>query len=159
MIILSLFFSSQQNLTFHANCLYWKQFAWNVKSCFLGKIREKYFKMSSAENWCLALSGQFQQITLMLLFLFFFSENRIWHFMQIVSKRDSLHEMSSWLEKIRKVVCWKLMLSTLFKKIIIQHFEIFSYFFQKTKSCFFFFFFFFFLFEKTISSSLVDSDL
>ena len=29
----------------HANCLHWRQFAWNVKSCFLGKI-QKYFKMS-----------------------------------------------------------------------------------------------------------------
>ena len=30
-------------LTFHANyCLQWRQFAWNVKTCFLGKI-EKYF--------------------------------------------------------------------------------------------------------------------
>ena len=36
-------------MTFHANCL-WRQFAWNVKSCFLRKIR-KYFNMSSAENF------------------------------------------------------------------------------------------------------------
>ena len=29
-------FPRKQDLTFHTNCL---QFAWNVKSCFLGKIR------------------------------------------------------------------------------------------------------------------------
>ena len=33
------FFPRKQVLTFHANCLQWRQFAWNVKSCFLGKIR------------------------------------------------------------------------------------------------------------------------
>ena len=31
-------FPRKQNLTFHANCLQWRQFAWNVKTCFLGKI-------------------------------------------------------------------------------------------------------------------------
>ena len=31
-------FPRKQNVTFHANCLQWGQFAWNVKSCFLGKI-------------------------------------------------------------------------------------------------------------------------
>ena len=35
-----LFFSRKQDLTFHANCLHWRQFAWNVKSCFIGKITE-----------------------------------------------------------------------------------------------------------------------
>ena len=33
-----IFFPRKQHLTFHANCL--RQFAWNVKSCFLGKIRK-----------------------------------------------------------------------------------------------------------------------
>ena len=35
-----LIFPSKQDLTFHANCLLWRQFAWNVKSYFLGKIRK-----------------------------------------------------------------------------------------------------------------------
>ena len=30
-----LIFPRKQDLTFHANCLYWRQFAWNIKSCFL----------------------------------------------------------------------------------------------------------------------------
>ena len=25
----------------------WRQFAYNVKTCFLGQIRKKYFKMSA----------------------------------------------------------------------------------------------------------------
>ena len=29
-----LIFPRKQDLTFHANCLHWRQFAWNVKSCF-----------------------------------------------------------------------------------------------------------------------------
>ena len=33
------YFPRKQDLTYHANCLQWRQFAWNVKSCFLGKIR------------------------------------------------------------------------------------------------------------------------
>ena len=35
-----LIFTRKQGLTFHANCLLRRQFAWNVKSCFLGKIRK-----------------------------------------------------------------------------------------------------------------------
>ena len=33
-----LIFPRKQDLTFHANCLHWRQFAWNVKSCFQEKI-------------------------------------------------------------------------------------------------------------------------
>ena len=33
-----LIFPWKQVLTFYANCLQWRQFAWNVKTCFLGKI-------------------------------------------------------------------------------------------------------------------------
>ena len=79
-----LIFPRKQDLTFQANCLLRRQFAWNVKSCFLGKI-----------------------------FFLFFPENRIWHFKQIVSWGDNLLEMSKpvFWEKIRKifqnVVCWK----------------------------------------------------
>ena len=32
---------------FFANCFFWRQFAWNVKACFLGKI--KNIELSSAE--------------------------------------------------------------------------------------------------------------
>ena len=35
-----LIFPRKQDLTFQANCLLRRQFAWNVKSCFLGKIRK-----------------------------------------------------------------------------------------------------------------------
>ena len=38
--IFFLFFPEKKDLTFHANCLLRRQFAWNVKSCFLGKIRK-----------------------------------------------------------------------------------------------------------------------
>ena len=39
-IFFFLFFLRKLDLTFHANCLLGRQFAWNVKSNFLGKIRE-----------------------------------------------------------------------------------------------------------------------
>ena len=35
LVIFFLFISTKQDLVFHAN---WRQFAWNVKSCLLGKI-------------------------------------------------------------------------------------------------------------------------
>ena len=35
-----LIFPRKQDLTFHANCLLRRQFAWNVISCFLRKIRK-----------------------------------------------------------------------------------------------------------------------
>ena len=35
-----LIFSKKQDLTFHANCLRRRQFAWNIISCFLWKIRK-----------------------------------------------------------------------------------------------------------------------
>ena len=38
--IFFLFFPRKQDLTFHANYLLRRQFAWNVKSCFPGKIRK-----------------------------------------------------------------------------------------------------------------------
>ena len=34
------FFPRKQALTVHANCLHWRQFAWNVKSFLWGKIRK-----------------------------------------------------------------------------------------------------------------------
>ena len=39
-ILIFLLFPEKLDLTFHANCLHWRQLAWNIKSCFLGKIRE-----------------------------------------------------------------------------------------------------------------------
>ena len=50
----------------------------------------------------------------LMIFFLFFPENKIWHFMQIVSTGDNLHEMSKpvFREKIRKLfqyaICWKL---------------------------------------------------
>ena len=43
----------KQNLTLHANCLHWRQFALSVKCLLTGekKKKKKYFKMSSAENF------------------------------------------------------------------------------------------------------------
>ena len=35
-------FPRKQDLTFHANCLLWRQFAWKVNSFFRGKIRKKF---------------------------------------------------------------------------------------------------------------------
>ena len=34
LVIFFLIFPRKQDLTFHANCLHWRQFAWNAKSCF-----------------------------------------------------------------------------------------------------------------------------
>ena len=61
----------------------WRQFAWNVKTCFTWKNKKKYFKIYS------------------IYFSYFFQENKIWHFIQTVSHGDNLLEMSKpvFLEK------------------------------------------------------------
>ena len=43
------YFSQKQVLTFHATCLHQRQFAWNVKICFLRIIRKHSINLSSAE--------------------------------------------------------------------------------------------------------------
>ena len=51
------------------------------------------------------LVKNFQQTTFWNIFFLIFLENRIWHFMQIVSKGDNLHEMSNpdfWEKKKKK---------------------------------------------------------
>ena len=47
--ILYFFPPRKQVLTFHANCLHWRQFAWKVKSCFLGKIRKNIISLLPIE--------------------------------------------------------------------------------------------------------------
>ena len=44
-----LIFSRKQVYKFHVNFLSWRQFVWNVKTCFLGKIR-KIFQASICWN-------------------------------------------------------------------------------------------------------------
>ena len=52
--------------------------------------------MLTAENDVQNASHQFSADDIFLIvFLFFFTGNWIWHFMYIVSTRDSLHEMSN----------------------------------------------------------------
>ena len=76
--------------------------------------------MLSSENWCLALSGQFQQ-TIHWWYVYFFSENNL-------TIGDNLHEMSNPVsledKKLFQNVCWKLMLSTLGTNFNRQHLEI-----------------------------------
>ena len=43
-----LIFLRKQDLIFHANCLQWRQFAWDV-NCLLGKIIKTIINLSSAE--------------------------------------------------------------------------------------------------------------
>ena len=48
--ILAFHTNCQQDLTFHASCLQWRQFAWNVKTCFMEKNEKKnVINLSSAE--------------------------------------------------------------------------------------------------------------
>ena len=70
--------------------------------------RKKWINMLSTEIAQRVLTINFQQMTF---WKFFFSENWIWHFMHMVSNRDSLHEMSNsvgWKTKksIKYIVCW-----------------------------------------------------
>ena len=46
---LLLIFPRKQDLTHHANCLLRRQFAWSVRSYFLGRLRKTIISLSSAE--------------------------------------------------------------------------------------------------------------
>ena len=56
-LLLFLFFPRKQDLTFHSNCLPWRQFAWNVKTCFLGKIRNYIIGLLHWYWWILSQVG------------------------------------------------------------------------------------------------------
>ena len=81
-------FPRKQNLTFHANCPQMSNIYWKNK---------RIINMLSAEN-AQSANHQFSADDLFFLnnfLIFFFSGNWIWHFMYIVSTRDSLHQMSN----------------------------------------------------------------
>ena len=55
-------FPRKQDLTFHANCLKWRQFAWNVKSCagknkknvtnfLFAELTQRVVKLKSFQKW------------------------------------------------------------------------------------------------------------
>ena len=46
-----LIFPLKRDLIFYAKYRHWRQFAWNVKTCFLQKNNEKYFSMLSAKKF------------------------------------------------------------------------------------------------------------
>ena len=94
--------------------------------------------MLFAENWCLALSGQFQQTVQyiddpVISFLF---EKTIRHLEKICIKSQILFPGKN--KKIFQNVRWKFMLSTEGKKKLkLQHFKIFFSFFLEDKTFFF----------------------
>ena len=45
------FMQTEQDKTFHANCLIMRQFAWNIKSCFLGKQRKIFQYITYVVCW------------------------------------------------------------------------------------------------------------
>ena len=57
-------FPREQDLIFHANCLQWRQFAWNVKTCFLSYFSQKtgfdiLCKLSPMETICMKCQNPF----------------------------------------------------------------------------------------------------
>ena len=93
------YFSQKIGFDIHAS--YCRQFTWNVKTYFLGKLN-KYFKLPSAEFF--AQYAKCQNRRQWWYFFLFIRENRFKHFMQIVPVVDNLHKMSklSFCEKIKK---------------------------------------------------------
>ena len=101
------FFQRKQGVSFYVTC---RQFTWNIKSYyFLCEIIIKkssvsqsvHIKSSVPQYWVvnalyLACWVKFLADDVLDFFShFFFPENRIWHFMQIVSIGDNLHEVSN----------------------------------------------------------------
>ena len=100
-----------------------------ISNRFLGKIR-KLFQMLSAENSCLALSGQFQQTTYRCYVYFF--QKTIWHLETICMKCQILFPWK--IRKYFKMSAENLCLALWVQNI--QHFEIFFLFFPETTNCF-----------------------
>ena len=67
------------------------QFAWNVKTCFLGKIRKKYHQFVI---WICPQNGKDQGI--LKYFSYFSQKTGFWYFMQIVMNCQNL---LSWKNK------------------------------------------------------------
>ena len=81
-----LIFPSKQDLTFHANCLLRRQFAWNVKSCFLGKIRKNISKCHLLKILPRVLSVNIGNQHLKCVIWFFFScRCRLWNWLWATS--------------------------------------------------------------------------
>ena len=122
-----------ENKAWHFMWLYNQIFTWNFKPYFLRKNypissidpngcickhlsrdRSVYFRNRRVKGLTnLHHSWQFLQMTNSLLFFYFFfiffpqkKQNRIWHFMQIVSNGANLHEMSKpvFSEKLRDIL-------------------------------------------------------
>ena len=52
------FFRRKQVLTFHVNRLPSRRFTWNIKTCFIWKIKNESFRMSSATNFAWRFKGK-----------------------------------------------------------------------------------------------------
>ena len=87
-----------------------------------GKANRKSLKLSPFQKWQIK-KYKFYPVSLRK-WTFTTPEKRIWHFMQIVSREDNLHEMTNpvFSEKIRKmfqyVACWKFYPGSSFQSIV-----------------------------------------
>ena len=74
---------------FYLNCLQRRQPLWKRNAIFCTKQESnQHTAVLFTTLWAYSADNK------LVIFFLFFPENRIWHFMQIVSTEDNLHEMS-----------------------------------------------------------------
>ena len=66
---------------------YWALRLWGEVQRIIFTLTREYLTFTTL--WAFLADGK------LMIFFLFFLENRIWHFMQIVSSGDNLHEMSN----------------------------------------------------------------
>ena len=95
-----LIFPRKQVLTFHANCLQWRQFAWTVIFCFLRKNKKTIISLSSAE-----LAQRDIKVTFLILVQFSWNcHKNVGFYVWSWNKADgSFKRTEGWQERTRRV--------------------------------------------------------
>ena len=89
-----LIFPRKLDLTFHANCLQWRQFAWNAKTHFL----DKFFNILPNKNYETPYTQLQIRVGIGFFFCFFFSKKTCemgiqWkHLIRVPTSYESIHQ-------------------------------------------------------------------
>ena len=120
-----LIFPRNQVFTSHADCVQWRHFTWNVKSCFLRKIRKKYlFSGKNKKNITNLLFAELAQRVVKakaliittaddtLKYFFYYSQkirhNISYELSALADKMSSLIFSEKWQYQFLNVVCYKI---------------------------------------------------
>ena len=129
LMIFFLIFPSKLDLTIHANCLLRRQFAWSVKSYFLGKIR-KIFQNIVCWNFYPVFkvySVQILSVNTMASDEVLFSSKKVWYFSYFTMKIYVVGIHQKCLDEVLLMNTHNICFHGEIRKIFIGHPLIWSY--------------------------------